>query len=79
MKQFDTHRFARSIQRQMSESGLTTRPAAKKIGISPATLNRLVNGVFLPDINTLFAVCKWLGRGMEFFYTNKKKDETNKN
>lgn len=73
MKTFDQLRFSLAIKQNMLAASHSTRSAAKAIGTSPATLNRLINCKFLPDVNTCFAVCKWLGRDMEFFFTNKKK------
>lgn len=71
-KSFDQVRFSHSIQRKMIVDRHTTRSAAEAIGTSAATLNRLVNCKFLPDVNTCFVVCGWLGRPMEFFFTKKK-------
>jgi transcriptional regulator with XRE-family HTH domain len=46
------------------------RTAAKKIGISPATLSRCENGS-LPDLLTYAALCKWLGQSMDSFIAYK--------
>jgi transcriptional regulator with XRE-family HTH domain len=44
------------------------REASKKAGISPATLSRIENGKE-PDVNSLFAIAKYLGVKMEkLFY-----------
>ena len=44
---------------------------AKKIGISKATLSRLVNKKFVPDLETFFKVCKYIGYNMQDFFKNK--------
>ena len=72
MKKLDQIRLSHAIQRKMVVDGLTTRPAAEIIGVSKATLNRLVNCKFMPDVNTYYLVCQWLGRGMEFYFTKNK-------
>jgi transcriptional regulator with XRE-family HTH domain len=51
----------------------TIRQSAKKARISIATFSRVENGKE-PDVNTLFAVSKWLGVAMEKFFTKPKNN-----
>lgn len=41
-------------------AGMGVREAAKRIGISPATLSRVENKK-IPDLETFGRICKWLG------------------
>lgn len=43
------------------------REFAPQIGISPATLSRVMNGGE-PDINTFFKLCYWMKRSSNEFY-----------
>lgn len=43
------------------------REAAEKIGISAATLSRLENRK-LPDIETYYKCCQWLGKSMDCYF-----------
>lgn len=74
MAEFKRYIFARQIKQRMFDTDfmLTQKPGAKpfkqrsaryyckEIGISHATLSRLLNNS-VPDIETFGKVCKWLG------------------
>ena len=47
------------IGKKMKEDGLSMRTAAKEIGVSHTTVNRVLTGSPL-DIPTLLAICDWL-------------------
>lgn len=67
--------------KRIIELDIDVREAAKKIGISPATLSRLENGN-TPDVNTLAMTADWLDCAIEDFFvslpTKKKKLSPNK-
>ena len=67
---FNKQLFASRLLWKMEVNELTVRSAAKEIGISAATLNRLTNEILLPSIDSYYLCCKWLGLKMEFFFTN---------
>jgi DNA-binding XRE family transcriptional regulator len=63
--------FSRELKmKRRVELDTDVRTAAKKIGISPATLSRCENGS-LPDLLTYAALCKWLGQSMDSFIAYK--------
>lgn len=73
MKQYDGKKLSKEVRtKRIIELKQGVRAAAKEIGTSPATLSRLENER-LPDVNTLYAISKWLGKPMEHFYTSKTK------
>ena len=47
---------------------LSLRDAAKQIGISAATLNRLELGKQIPDVETFYKCCKWVNVNMNGFF-----------
>lgn len=53
-------KLAQMVRDQMDERGLGARSAAKEIGISHATVIRILADMPV-DINTIEAVSKWLG------------------
>ena len=52
------------------------RSAAKAAGTSASTLSRLINGA-TPDVETLLAVCSWMGRSPMEFIINTALDVPN--
>lgn len=73
MKQYNGNKLAKELKNmRFVELDWGMREAAKKIGVSVATLSRLEHGK-APDVNTLFAVCKWLDKPMEHFFTEINK------
>lgn len=57
---FNKSDFAKDIKLSRKEKGLNCRKAATEIGISPATLSRIENEKFTPDVWTLYKCCKWM-------------------
>ena len=62
----DIDNIAIWVKSNMNAGGLSVRVAAKEIGISPTTLQRIVNGN-IPDIKTLEKVMEWLGCRLAFY------------
>ena len=63
--------------KRIIELDIDIRDAAKKIGISPATLSRLENEN-TPDVNSLAMVCDWLDLDMEYFFFPANKKQSSK-
>ena len=65
--------------KRIIELDIDVRVAAKKIGISSATLSRMENGE-TPNVNTLAMVADWLDCSIEYFFTQSspKKKSINK-
>jgi transcriptional regulator with XRE-family HTH domain len=70
MKTLDTQRFADMLKAKRGNMGL--RAVAEEIGgVSASTLSRIEQGN-LPDIDTYFRICNWLGVSTDFFsFTNE--------
>lgn len=51
---------------------LSSANAAKQIGISKATMSRTESGEVV-DVRTLYAICKWLNKPMENYFSKTKK------
>jgi transcriptional regulator with XRE-family HTH domain len=70
-KYFNDSLFAEMIhkQRLITKPSVSTREAARQIGISASTLSRLENRRFVPDIYTYYSVCAWLDKPMDYFFT----------
>ncbi len=51
---------------------ISSSAAAKIIGLSKATMSRVMNGGAV-DIISLYKICKWLGKPMETYFTKTKK------
>ncbi len=63
---FRVHELASAIEAKLSEEGLKLREAAGQIGISAATLSRVINGK-LPDTESFAALVNWLGVSADLF------------
>lgn len=69
---FDAEKFSKAIKTyRIIELDIDMRAAAKKLGISAATLSRMENQG-MPDLITYARVCRWLGVGMDKFIIIKK-------
>lgn len=64
-------RLAKALLKKLSAEGISFRAAAKSSDISAATLNRLANRQFLPDVNTYAKCCRWLEEDMIYFFDKR--------
>ena len=72
---FNTKEFKKDlITKRCLDLEISLDKASKEIGISKATLNRLEHSK-LPDIETFFKVCKWLGTSPNKYYIKYFFDE----
>lgn len=66
--ELNRHNFSKSVKtKRVIEEKKDMRTASKEIGISAATLSRIERGK-IPDVNTFFLCCKWLGVSMDSFF-----------
>jgi transcriptional regulator with XRE-family HTH domain len=49
------------VNKKLKDGGLSYREAAKEIGISHTTVARVAGGDVAPDIDSMIALCQWLG------------------
>jgi len=63
---FRVHELASAIESKLNDEGLKLREAAGQIGISAATLSRVINGK-LPDTGSFAALVNWLGVSADLF------------
>lgn len=65
--EIDTDKLAAALRDRRSELGVGVRAAADMIeGVSSSTLSRVELGN-LPDIDTFFRLCRWLGHPTSYF------------
>lgn len=57
-------KFSQDIGRKMYDKRLNNRQASETIGVSKATMSRLVSGYY-PDLITYAKVCKFLGCSLD--------------
>lgn len=72
----DLSRLATYLRNKMEAEGLSTRTAAPKIGCSPATLARLLQGSkaeTVPDSVNLMRAASWVGKSLADFEAGKRK------
>ncbi len=69
-KKFNYASLSKDIwnKRNASKPALGLRGAADEAGISSATLYRLESVSVKPDIDTLTAVCNWLGKPLQNYF-----------
>lgn len=65
-KIFDLEMFSEKVLLHRHRCRLSLRAAAKQIGISASTLNRLENRK-MPDVETFFRICKWIILPTDYF------------
>lgn len=80
MKTIDIQKLAEMIKSKRGSQGLrATAIEISKLGppgkISSSTLNRIELGN-LPDIDSYFLLCKWLGVSTDFFTTGKQEEQS---
>lgn len=56
---FDPQTFAQIVDLRISRQKLSQREAAKQVGISAATMNRVLQGK-APDIETYLRIKRWI-------------------
>lgn len=75
----DRDRLATYLKRKMDELGLSIRTAAPRIGCSPATLGRLLQGSEsenVPDTVNVIRAVSWLGMSLSDFEVGVEKRES---
>lgn len=76
----DLDLLATHLRNALNQNELSIRAAARKIGCSPATLTRLLQGSKsknIPDAINLIRASSWLGKGLsDFESTNTPKTTT---
>lgn len=68
--QIDVQRLVATIDAERRARGLSWRQVAKDAEISASTLTRMQQGKS-PDVNTFFALTRWLEIPAERFYTEQ--------
>lgn len=63
-KKFDLQKIRRK--------SMGMRELSPEIGVSPATLSRIMNGSKF-DVDTFICLCEWLGRPLDYFLTEKEQ------
>lgn len=64
---FDSRHFAARVKKRRGSQGL--RDAAKELGTSPSTLDRIERGVLIPNVEFFLRVCAWMEASpQEFFF-----------
>jgi len=72
---YDGKSFGKAIKtKRIIDDDIDLREAAKKTGISAATLSRIERGR-IPDLSTYATLCKWIGCTMEEYFIQKKKSK----
>lgn len=71
---FDLHLFASLLICKRIEFKISLRKAAKQIGISAASLSRIENEKFTPDLETFYKCCLWSNYKMEMFFKLTKNN-----
>lgn len=73
--EIDTDKLAAALRDRRLELGIGVRAAAAQIGgVSSSTLSRVEQGN-LPDIDTFFRLCRWLGHPTSYFAREPEKAE----
>lgn len=62
-------KFGQDIYAKRQAHGLSTRAAAEQCGITSSTFNRCEFGKN-PDFDSLVKLCNWLGRTIQYYFTN---------
>lgn len=62
---FDAELFARDFRATMQARNLSAREAAREIGVSSATVNRVTRGK-TPDVETFLRISGWVLRNEKF-------------
>jgi DNA-binding XRE family transcriptional regulator len=69
---FHADKFAKEVKtKRVIEEDLGVTKLGNLLGISGATISRIENEVYLPDINTYAKICYWLKKPMSTFITVK--------
>jgi hypothetical protein len=71
MNGFDKDKFARAINRKLSEEGISVLGAARLIGIERSTFYRIRNAMGCADAENLLPICRWLNVPFEHFTTDE--------
>lgn len=69
---FRVHELASAIESKLGDEKLRLREAAGQIGISAATLSRVINGK-LPDTGSFAALVNWLGVSADLFIAGPQR------
>ncbi len=70
---FDSVSFGKAVRTsRVIDRDLDLKDVEKQTGVSIATLSRVENGA-KPDVNTLAALCSWMNKTMESFFTRRGK------
>jgi len=62
-KQFSEDLFMFRTKKELSRS-----EAAKQIGVHPSNMQTLEEERYEPKATSLYKVCKWLGKDMEYYF-----------
>jgi DNA polymerase V len=63
-------KFGKAVKAKREREGLSLRDLEGVVGVSPPTLSRIENGeISSPDIKHLLALCQWLRRPLESFFS----------
>ena len=68
-KHFDAHWFASEIRFKRGKK--TFRVVCPEVGVSTATLCRIENKKFIPDLQTYYKICQWLKVPLEKYFVEK--------
>lgn len=65
--------FSLLVKRLMNRKGLTEYGIAKLCGVSAPTINRLLNGKYLPKLETIEKLCESTGTSLSEFFANDEQ------
>ncbi len=65
---FESRHFAARVKQRRGSKGL--RDAAKELGTSPSTLDRIERGALVPSVEFFLRLCAWMEASpQEFFFS----------
>jgi transcriptional regulator with XRE-family HTH domain len=70
---FDLKLLAKEVEDKRWEKRLSYTSAAKEIGISTSSIERIVRHTSVPELNTYYLLCKWLNVSMDYYTIKEKK------
>lgn len=72
---FDYDALARTVEQRKYDLKITRRDVAVDAGVPESTLSRFLNRRVDPDIDTVLALCAWLGVSIDSFTTTSAATE----
>jgi DNA-binding XRE family transcriptional regulator len=67
---FNKQQFSEDLFMLRNTKGLSRAAAAKEIGIPPATVQGMEDGLRCPRTENYFKCCEWMGKDMKYYFKN---------